>query len=173
MQTEFIFLIALVLLILLLTIAAMFNSVSGSWRVVDPLPDNKDYKNNCMVLAQFGFIVAGIQEIRGGKQTFFGFNLFGFVWLKRRDYGMRTFINQGFPEELVSQLNGQVMMQLKMRLSADKLFLKGVVIPYKIDFSHNPPALTGMRTVAPMQRTYQRSDLVDIDTIAEVNAVAE
>lgn len=173
MQIELIILIVLFLFTILLTIAAMFNSVTGSWRMVDPVPTNSDDRNNCVVLAQFGFVVIGKQEICGGKQTFFGFNLFGLIWLKRRDYGIRTFVKQGFPEELVSQLNGQVMMQLKLRISVDRLFLKGRVTPYKIEFSRNPPALTGMHAVSSLPRTYQRSDLVDIDNTAEIRVASK
>ena len=173
MQIELIIIIILFFLTSLLTMAAMLNSVSGSWRMIDPVPNNTDDKNNFMVLAQFGFVVVGKQEIRGGKQTFFGFNLFGLVWLKRRDYGIRTFINQGFPEELISQLNGQVMMRLKMRVSTDRLFLKGFATPYKIEFSRNPPVVTGMHAVSSLPRTYERSDLVDIENAAEISVASK
>jgi hypothetical protein len=154
-------------------VMSSFYSVSGAWEKIEDL-EEREIGKETISLGQFGPIVVGRRELQGGRQAFFGVTFAGTVWLKRRDYGSDLFIRQGFPKEIVKQLEGQIFVRLKLHLSKDNLFLNGVFIPYKIEFTHTPPELTGMHALSPISRRYRRAELILVNkSSASVSAASK
>jgi|GEM_PF-6025545 len=169
MLINIILLLGLGLLLVVALVSGLFYSVSGAWEVTSASTELEGLFKDKIILGQFGFIVVGRRELYGGYQTFFGVSFLGYMWLKRRDYGERLFVRQGFDKNLVKQLEGQVMMRLKLYLTKDKLFLKGVVIPYKIEFMRQPPLVTGKHAVAAIERVYRRSESIISHEVLSIN----
>lgn len=165
-------LIVVVVVIFVFTMAmSSFYSISGVWEKIEEEAQNAGKER--ISLGQFGPIVVGRRELPGGHQSFFGVTFAGTVWLKRRDYGSEVFIRQGFPEDIAKQLEGQVLVRLKLRLSKDNLFLDGVFVPYKIEFTHTPPKVTGMLALAALPRKYRRAELIPVKTPTSVGAASK
>ncbi len=165
-------LIVVVVVIFVFTMAmSSFYSISGVWEKIEEEAQNAGKER--ISLGQFGPIVVGRRELPGGHQSFFGVTFAGTVWLKRRDYGSEIFTKQGFPKEIVKHLEGQVSVRLRLRLSKDNLFLDGVFIPYKIEFTRTPPELTAMRALAAIPRKYRRAELISLKTPISVSAASK
>lgn len=162
---SFILLVVLSLLFVLAMLSglAMLFSVSGTWERI-PEAGDTDLGRERIVLAQMGPIVIGRRDLAGGYQSFFGYTFWGHLKLRRRDYGIRLLTRQGFPESIAKQLEGRVMLRFNLHLSSDKLFLQGVMIPYRVDFNHEPPEVTAMTALKALPRRYRRADLVQQQT---------
>ncbi len=163
--------IVIIAFISVMAVSSLY-SVSGVWERIENRESGGAAKEK-ISLGQLGPVVVGRRELAGGYQTFFGIALARTIWLKRRDYGSTILMQQGFPKEIVSQLEGQVLVRFKLRLSKDKLFLEGVLIPYKIEFTHQPPTITSMHALDAIPRKYHRAELISIKTATSVSAVSK
>ena len=108
--------IILSLLVLGILLALLFP-IGGTWeRVFESGQSIWDRER--VVLKQFGFMITGEQVVSGGVQKFFGLALGPSIWLRRRDFGAQ----------------GQVLLHLTLKLSPDRLFLKGYATPMRVEF---------------------------------------
>jgi hypothetical protein len=108
-----------------------------------------------MELAQLGPFVTGRRDVIGGHQEFSGYLVGRSMRMVRRDHGVESLTALGFPEGIAKQLDGEVTARLKLRV-VDGMFLEGVFIPQKVEFTHRPPKVTKAFYLQPQGRRYRR-----------------
>jgi hypothetical protein len=114
--------------------------VSGTWERVDEgAPEGA---RELLTLVQFGPFVRGRRMLKGGFQEYTGLLRGRTVLITRRDHGQELLMNQGFPKELVAEIDGTVTARLRLTLSADGQAIFGTFTPQKIEFTYRPPAIT-------------------------------
>lgn len=150
------------LLLLILLINSFFN-VSGTWERVASHEEQQALAERGLpppreqvVLAQFAFFVTGRRELPGGYQEFSGLIFLGRLRLSRRDHGLRSLTQQGFPEPIAKNLIGQITAKLQLRLTMGGEVLDGVFVPFKVEFTHQPPKITQIYPLASQRRRYRR-----------------
>jgi hypothetical protein len=52
------------------------------------------------------------------------------------------------------------MARYRLQLSRDGLLMKGVFIPFRVEFSLQPPRVTAMHAQHPVPRTYRRIEAI-------------
>ena len=127
--------------------------VSGSWERVDEglAPGQREL----ISLVQFGPFVRGRRMMKGGFQEYTGILRGRTIFLTRRDHGRELIISQGFPPELVKEIDGTVTAKLRLTLSADGQAVFGTFTPQKIEFTYRPPAITNRVFLEPSFRRYR------------------
>ena len=153
-------LIVLFTLLFLLVGLGFLYPVSGVWERMEDEQDKNLYAKDQMTLAQLGPLVMGKQELASGRRSFLGLMFGPYLVMRRRDYGTSLLMKQGFPEPIAKQLEGQVMVRLRLKLSSDRLFLNGQYVPYKVEFNLEPPSVTSMHALKPVARNYRRVELI-------------
>lgn len=161
--------IIILALLVLGTLLSLFYPIGGTWERM-PQGNPSIWNRERIVLKQLSIIITGKQMVSGGTQKFFGFAFGPFVWLKRRDYGLQALINEGFPEPIAKLIQGRVLLHLNLKLSSDKLFLKGHAIPFKVEFFQDGSGIKSVHKLDPIPRDYHRTELTPVTkpTIATV-----
>jgi hypothetical protein len=125
-------------------------------------------------LAQFGCFVMGTRVVVGGQQNFMGLAFGPHLWMRRRDFGLPFLTSEGFPEAVARQVEGQIMAGYRLQISGDRNFLEGVFVPYRVEFSSEPPRVTAMHAQPPVPRKYRRIEtIVDKEVAGVSQGVAE
>lgn len=127
--------------------------IAGTWERVDE--GVKPGTRELISLVQFGPFVRGRRMMKGGFQEYTGWIWGRTVSLARRDHGEGLIVAQGFPKELVPEIDGTVTARLKLTLSADARAIFGTFMPQKIEFTYQPPAITGRVFLEPSFRRYR------------------
>ncbi|MCB9645016.1 MAG: hypothetical protein H6730_00230 [Deltaproteobacteria bacterium] len=127
--------------------------VSGSWERVDE--GLGAGQRELISLVQFGPFVRGRRMMKGGFQEYTGILRGRTIFLTRRDHGRELIVSQGFPPELVKEIDGTVTAKLRMTLSADAQAIFGTFIPQKIEFTYRPPEITNRVFLEPSFRRYR------------------
>lgn len=148
------------LLLASLLLGSLF-SFAGVWERMDNMSNFATRER--IRLVQFGCVVLGKRTVVGGQQRFLGFAFGPALWLRRRDFGLAFLQNEGFPNGVAREVEGQVVAQYKLQLSQDHHFLEGVFVPFRIDFTAEPPAITAIKAQTPVPRKYRRIETI-IDT---------
>jgi hypothetical protein len=130
-------LIAAGLAVVLWVVRGFLVRVSGTWERVD-----EGGGRERLALVQFGPFVRGRRMMTGGFQEYTGLLRGRTMFVTRRDHGQELIIHQGFPKELVADIDGTVTAKLRLTLSADGQALFGTFTPQKIEFTYRPPAIT-------------------------------
>lgn len=139
--------------LLIWIIRGLTVKVSGSWERVDEgmPPGQKEH----LSLVQFGPFIRGRRMMKGGFQEYTGVLRGRTVFLTRRDHGRELIVSQGFPTEIVPEIDGTVTAKLRMTLSADGQAIFGTFTPQKIEFTYRPPAITRRVFLEPSFRRYR------------------
>lgn len=154
--------IILALLVLGILLSLLFP-VGGTWERTTG-ENQSIWDRERIILKQFGSIIFGKQIVPGGFQKFFGFALGPSIWLKRKDYGVQALMHEGFPEPIAKLAQGRVLLHLTLKLTSDRLFLKGYATPMKVEFYEDGSGIKSIRPVEPAPRTYHRSELTSVKT---------
>jgi len=139
-------------------------SFSGVWERMDNT--SKIAARERIRLAQFGCLVLGKRVVVGGAQRFIGLAIGSHLWMRRRDYGLAFLSNEGFPKEVAQQIEGQVMARYRVKLSDDHNFLEGVFVPFRVEFSSEPPRVTAMHAQPSVPRKYRRTEMIVDEEVA-------
>lgn len=134
-------------------VRALFLPLGGSWERVDDAGASEQIH-----LVQFGPFVRGRRVVSGGFQEFAGILRGRTVFLTRRDYGAAMITAQGFPPAIATKIDGTITARLRLTLSAEGDALFGTFSPQKIEFTHEPPAISARTYQAPTHRRYRRSN---------------
>lgn len=146
-------LIAIGLALIVWIVRGLTIRVSGTWERVDEgVPQGQ---RELISLVQFGPFVRGRRLMPGGFQEFTGLLRGRTVFLTRRDHGRELITSQGFPAELVPDIDGTVTAKLRLTLSADGSAMFGSFTPQKIEFTHRPPEITNRVFLEPSFRRYR------------------
>ncbi|HEY4219814.1 MAG TPA: hypothetical protein VGO62_00695, partial [Myxococcota bacterium] len=125
--------------------------MAGTWERELTEEDERDgTRAERITLAQLGPFVTGRRDVKGGYQEFSGLAFGRGITLNRRDHGRASLLALGFPEAVAQKLDGEVMARLKLTLH-DGIILDGLFEPQKVEFTHQPPRVTGMHFL-PGQR---------------------
>ena len=151
---------ALGLIFLFWIAISFFYSCSGIWKRCDEEAESDPYKKEKIKLAQFGPVVVGQSDLKRGTQKYFGFAFGRQVYLKRRDFGSKLFLKQGFPRELFPALEGRVMGKLSFKVSNSGLNASGFFTAMKVEFDHNPPKVKKIYPYAKSPREYKRVEKI-------------
>ena len=143
-------------------VMSFFVRVTGTWERVDE--DATGGSVERITLVQFGPIVRGRRAMSGGFQEFNGMLRGRSIVLTRRDHGQQMIVAQGFPTAVADEIDGTVTAAMRMTLSADGTVIHGTFSPQKIEFTHNPPEITGRRFLDPSFRRYKLVSRQPIDT---------
>lgn len=141
--------------------------VSGTWERVDEGVDPNRMERISFV--QFGPFIRGRRLVKGGFQEFTGYMRGRTMFLTRRDHGAELIVAQGFPKDLVNEIDGTVTAKLRLTLSADGQAIFGTFVPQKIEFTYRPPAITRRVYLEPSFRRYRlvSRELAGDDSIDE------
>ncbi|MBL4818300.1 MAG: hypothetical protein JKY15_03585 [Deltaproteobacteria bacterium] len=131
-------------------------------------PSQSIWERERISLKQFSFIVTGRQSVPGGEYRYFGYAFGPWVFLRRKDYGVKAVMSEGFPENVAPKIEGRVMLKLYFKLSSDRLFLNGQVTPYKIEFYEDGSGIKSATPQEPIVRNYRRAELTPVPEQAEV-----
>ncbi len=142
--------------------------VSGTWERVDE--GVGEGARERLTLVQFGPFVRGRRMLKGGFQEYTGMLRSRTVLITRRDHGQELLVNQGFPKELVPEIDGTVTARLRLTLSADGQAMFGTFTPQKIEFTHRPPAITRRIFLEASFRRYRLVSREILDQEAQVLA---
>ena len=143
------------------TLLSVVFPVAGSWERMSA-PNESIWDRERIVLRQFALMVSGERDLVGGRQKFSGYALGPWVFLKRREYGKQILIQEGFPENVAPLIEGRVTLSLVLKLSTDKLFLKGYVRPYRIEFYEDGSGVKNCTIQSPVARSYRRAELTQV-----------
>ncbi len=146
--------------------------VSGAWERVD---EGLAGGSERISLVQFGPFIRGRRMLKGGFQEYTGLLRGRTVFLTRRDHGRELIISQGFPAEIVAEIDGTVTAKLRLTLSADGHAIFGTFTPQKIEFTHRPPEITNRVYLEPSFRRYRliSRDIRDADTASKPGVQAK
>ncbi len=150
------------LLVLLWIVRGFTIRVAGTWaRVDEGLAGGKPER---ITLVQFGPFVRGRRLMRGGFQEYTGILRGRTIFMTRRDHGEELIVSQGFPKELVPEIDGTVTAKLRLTLSADGQAIFGTFTPQKIEFTYRPPAITNR---VYLEASFRRYKLLSRDIVDE------
>ena len=155
-------LIAIGLVVIAWFIMSFFVRVTGTWERVDE--DKTSGAVERITLVQLGPFVRGRREMTGGYQEFNGMLRGRSISLTRRDHGQKMIVSQGFPAGVAEEIDGSVTAAMRLTLSADSSVIHGTFSPQKIEFTHNPPEITGRRFLEPSFRRYKLVSRQPIET---------
>lgn len=127
--------------------------VTGIWK--------RDGENEFIQFEQFGPIVSGRRSVDGGNQMYSGFQLFLWLRVKRRDYGLPALISQGFPEVIAKKINGSIVARLTLR-RAGKSRLVGTFRPMKILFDEPTAKVLGRHYEGAQVRAFDLTNLTEL-----------
>lgn len=146
-------------------IRGLMIKVSGAWERVD---EGLAGGTERISLVQFGPFIRGRRLLQGGFQEYTGLLRGRTMFLTRRDHGRELIISQGFPAEIVGEIDGTVTAKLRLTLSADGHAIFGTFTPQKIEFTHRPPEITNRIYLEPSFRRYRllSRDIRDADAAA-------
>ncbi len=135
--------------------------ISGTWERVDE--GVRPGQSELIGLVQFGPFVRGRRMLEGGFQEYTGILRGRTIFMTRRDHGRKMIIKQGFPAEIAPEIDGTVTARMRLTLSADGRAIFGTFTPQKIEFTHQPPAITRRIFLEPSFRRYKlvSRDIVD------------
>ncbi len=137
-------------------VASFVTRIAGTWeRVLTDDEIEEGQRPERMELAQLGPFVTGRRDVTGGHQEFSGYLLGRSLRMVRRDHGVDSLTALGFPEGIAKQLDGEVTARLKLRI-VEGVYLEGVFIPQKVEFTHRPPKVTKAYYLEPQPRRYRR-----------------
>ncbi len=143
------------------TVLSLIYPVGGTWERVSQ-GTQSIWDRERVVLKQFGLLIIGKQVLSGGYQKFFGIAFGPSIWLRRRDYGIQALKQEGFPEPIAKLLQGRVLLHLTLKLTSDRLFLKGYATPMKVEFYEDHSGIKSIHPVEPTPRTYRRAELTPV-----------
>lgn len=143
------------------TLLSFLYPISGTWERISA-ENQSIWDRERVVFKQWGPIITGLQTLTGGHQKFFGFAIGPNIWLKRKDYGVQVLKQQGFPEPIAKIAQGRVLLHLNLKLSPDKLFLKGYATPMKVEFYEDGSGIKSIQPVEPILRTYRKAELTPV-----------
>lgn len=139
--------------VLIWLLRGFLTRVSGTWERVDEgLAPGQAEK---ISLVQFGPFVRGRRLVKGGFQEFTGLLRGRTIFMTRRDHGKELIMSQGFPKEIVSEIDGTVTAKMRLTLSADGRAIFGTFTPQKIEFTYRPPEITNRIYLEPSFRRYK------------------
>lgn len=153
LQTWHVILLAAGALFLLWIIRGFLVRVTGTWERVDE--GLRPGQLERITLVQFGPFVRGRRMMKGGFQEYTGLLRGRGLIMTRRDHGAEMIINQGFPKEISTEIDGSVTAKLRLTLSADGTAIFGTFTPQKIEFTYKPPAITRRSFLEPSFRRYK------------------
>lgn len=138
-------------------LSAFLFRVAGEWiRLLPDTATRTPGDEERFQLSQFGPFVSGRCSVPGGHQTLSGLIIGRTLYLRRRDHGHRHLEKQGFPPEVARRLDGQIFARFELRLRNQGLLLDGSIYPRRIEFTHQPPRVTGIFQAPSAPRTYSR-----------------
>jgi hypothetical protein len=141
-------------------IASVVFRVTGTWeRELTPAEREAGVSPERVTFGQLGPLVTGRRDVAGGHQELSGVLIGPYLKLTRRDHGMRALTAMGFPEPVAKKLDGEVMARLELRVRGGVL-LEGTFQPQKVEFTHQPPRITGQYFLPAQPRRYRRLDAV-------------
>jgi hypothetical protein len=135
--------------------------MSGTWERVlseDEIADGGRAER--ITLGQLGPFVTGRRDVKGGYQEYSGFAVGRRLTLTRRDHGQAALASMGFPDPVAHKLDGEVMARMKLLL-VDGVYLVGTFEPQKVEFTHQPPRVTGMHFLPGQKRRYRRVEPIE------------
>lgn len=151
-------------------LGSLIFSVSGDWvRVVD---DAQGARPERVALGTLGPFVTGRSERAGGHHEYTGVSLFRTVYLTRRDHGVKLLEAQGYPPPIAKQRDGQVAAKLVLRLD-DGAHLRGSFHGLRVEFTHQPPRVTGVLPMPLEERRYTRLGAVDDEEPSAVEPLVD
>ena len=159
-------LIVLACVALISVVRSFVVRVTGTWERVDE--GLKGGRVERITLVQFGPFVRGRRLVPGGFQQLSGYIRGRTIVLTRRDHGEEMLMRQGFPPEVVKEVDGSVTAKLELTLSADELAIFGTFTPQKIEFTVRPPKVTSRRY---LEATYRRYRLLSRKILDEEDPV--
>ena len=128
------------ILMLIWIVRGFMVRIQGTWTRVDE--DAHAGQPEVVFFAQLGPFVRGRRMLKGGFQEYTGIMRGRTMFMTRRDHGAAMIVGQGFPKEIVPEIDGTVTARLRLTLSADGRALFGTFTPQKIEFTRRPPAVT-------------------------------
>lgn len=147
------FVAAAVLLLLVWLARGFMVRIQGTWERVDE--DAPPGGAEVVYFAQLGPFVRGRRVLPGGFQEYTGILRGRTMFMTRRDHGAEMIRGQGFPKEVVPEIDGSVTARLRLTLSADGRALFGTFVPQKIEFTRRPPAITRRVFLDARHRRYR------------------
>ena len=136
--------------------------VGGTWeRVLSKAEIADGVRVERITLGQLGPFVTGRRDVVGGHQEYSGIVVGRRVTLTRRDHGKKSLAAMGFPDAVAQKLDGEIMARLKLTLTDGGISLAGTFEPQKVEFTHQPPRVTGMYFLPGQKRRYRRVEPVD------------
>lgn len=132
--------------------------ISGRWKRQKAEYGHEDEQEGAIdefQLSHFGPWAYGESHRGASRYEYGGFVLGRTVYLNRRDHGLQTLVDQGFPREIAEKRNGQVQAKLRLRL-VSRYQLRGSFIPRKVEFTRNPPRVVAVIDLGPEERSYRR-----------------
>lgn len=123
-------------------VAGFITSVAGIWQAGD--------RN--VVLTQMGPWVWGDSTWKDGRQIYRGMIYFGWLRLKRYDFGLGHLTSMGFSGEQAAKMEGVNTGHFVLRRAGGKL--KGMFHGRK--FSFEGDRVEGVTYVAPVPRTWEK-----------------
>jgi hypothetical protein len=127
--------------------------IQGTWERVDE--DARGGPPEVVYFAQLGPFVRGRRVMPGGFQEYTGILRGRTMFMTRRDHGAEMILGQGFPKEVVPEIDGTVTARLRLTLSADGRALFGTFVPQKIEFTRRPPTVTRRVFLEARHRRYR------------------
>ncbi len=141
-------------LFLLIYFRAFITLIGGTWyEQKEPGGPVQPIK-----LSQIGPWVWGHSSVPGGSSLYRGWFNGKVLKLRRKDHGTAYFKHLGFPDAVISTLDGSEMARAEFRYNAAKQKLEGKHFPQKIDISRTrPPKVMGRVYITPQPRTWVRN----------------
>lgn len=155
-------LIALGVVIAVWIIRGFLIRVHGTWERVD---EGLVGRPERITLVQFGPFVRGRRLMKGGFQEYTGILRGRTIFMTRRDHGEELIVSQGFPKEIVKEIDGTVTAKMRLTLSADGGAIFGTFTPQKIEFTYRPPEITNRVFLDASFRRYKlvSREIVDVE----------
>ncbi len=143
---------AAALIALIWVVRGLLVRVQGTWERVD---EEASGPPEVVYFAQLGPFVRGRRLVPGGFQEYTGLMRGRTMFMTRRDHGVPMIEAQGFPKLVATEIDGSVTARLRLTLSADGRVLHGTFVPQRIEFTHQPPAVTRRVFLEPRFRRYR------------------
>jgi hypothetical protein len=163
LESWHIVLLAIGAVFLLWIVRGFLVRVTGTWERVDE--GLRPGQVERITLVQFGPFVRGRRMMKGGFQEYTGILRGRGMIMTRRDHGAEMIINQGFPKEISTEIDGTVTAKLRLTLSADGTAIFGTFTPQKIEFTYKPPSITRRSFLEPSFRRYKlvSREILDVE----------
>jgi hypothetical protein len=108
-------------------------------------------------LKQIGPLIWGYALVPGGVSRYRGWFNGSLLRLRRRDFGRDYFMHLGFPEEILSEIEGSEMARASLYNDPLRRQLVGEHFPQKIEISRNRPRqITERFYLPPVPRKWVR-----------------